>query len=106
MMLHIDEERRREEVWRSQTADVARTASDRFHQIAELLKLDGKATEAFVSTAMEATRQYQTGYMFANYEKRTGHPYPDEGHDNEESVWQANWASALEWLRTSLAGGR
>src|SRR5688572_14269641 len=99
MMLHIEEERRREELWKSQTADVIRLASDRFHQIAGLLKLDSKATEAFVTTAMEVARQYQTGYMYANYEKRTGHPYPDEGHENEEHVWEANWAASLEWLR-------
>jgi hypothetical protein len=101
-MLNAEEDRRREEVWRLQTGDVIRTASDRFHQIAQLLQLDSKATAAFVSAAMEATRQYQTGYMFANYEKRTGHPYPDEGHDNEENVWAANWVAALEWLRDAL----
>jgi hypothetical protein len=95
-MLHIEEERRRE------TTDVIRIASERFHEIAAVLKLDAKATEAFVSTAMETARQYQTGYMYANYEKRTGHPYPDEGHENEESVWAANWSASLEWLRASL----
>lgn len=97
------EERRREEVWRMQTADVIATASDRFHEIAALLALDTKATEAFVSTAMEVARQYQTGCMYANYEKRTGHPYPHEGHDSEEAMREANWRAAFDWLRASLA---
>jgi hypothetical protein len=97
----IAEERRREELWREQTADVIRTAIDRYHQIAAALELDPKAVEAFVSAAMETTRQYQTGYMYANYEKRTGHPYPDEGRENEEAVWEANWQAALEWLRST-----
>jgi hypothetical protein len=101
--LSIEEERRREQIWRDQTADVIRTANQRFLQIAAALKLDPKATEALVSAAMENTRQYQTGYMYANYEKRTGHPYPQEGHDNEELVWEANWRAALEWLERSLA---
>lgn len=99
--LSIEEERRREEIWRAQTADVIRTAADRYREVAAALKLDPKTAEAFVSAAMEATRQYQTGYMYANYEKRTGHPYPDEGRESEEMVWEANWRSALEWLRTA-----
>ena len=101
--LSIEEERRREANWRSQTADVIRTAADRFRDVAAVLKLDAKTTEAFVSAVMEATRQYQTGYMYANYEKRTGHPYPDEGRENEEAVWDANWRAALEWLRSAAA---
>lgn len=102
-LVSIEEERRREENWRAQTADVIRTATERYLQIAAALRLDAKATEAFVSAAMETTRQYQTGYMYANYEKRTGHPYPGEGHANEELVWEANWRSAFDWLRSSLA---
>jgi hypothetical protein len=98
-MLSIQEERRREELWRVQTADVIRIASDRFHQIADVLGLDATSAEAFVSSAMEVTRQYQTGTMHANYEKRTGHPYPDEGRENEEAVWEGNWVRALAWLR-------
>jgi hypothetical protein len=97
----IAEERRREENWRAQTADVIRTALDRYREVADALKLDTRTCEAFVSAAMEATRQYQTGYMYANYEKRTGHPYPDEGRENEEAVWEANWRSAIEWLRNT-----
>jgi hypothetical protein len=97
------EDRRREEVWREQIADVVTTASERFHHIAALLALDPRAAEAFVSTAMEVARQYQTGCMYANYEKRTGHPYPAEGRGNEEVVWEANWRAAYDWLRESLA---
>jgi hypothetical protein len=103
-MIQIEEDRRREENWRVQTADVIRTAVDRYHEVADALKLDTRTCEAFVSAAMEATRQYQTGYMYANYEKRTGHPYPDEGRENEEAVWEANWRSAIEWLRKTAAG--
>ena len=98
----LQEDRRREDIWRDQVAEVIRTASDRFHQIAAMLKLGPKETEAFVSTAMEVTRQYQTAYMYANYEKRTGHPYPDEGRDNEEKVWEKNWEQATDWLKTTL----
>ena len=98
----LQEERRREEVWRAQVAEVSRIANERFHEIAALIDLGPKETEAFVSTAMEVTRQYQTAYMYANYEKRTGHPYPDEGRDNEEVVWDANWERATSWLRTTL----
>ena len=99
----MTEDRRREEVWRGQIADVVNTASERFHQMAALLALTPKATEAFVSTAMEVTRQYQTGCMYANYEKRTGHPYPAEGRENEELVWEANWRASYDWLKDSLA---
>lgn len=102
-LISIEEERRREANWRSQTADVIRQATERYLQIAAALKLDAKATEALVSAAMEVTRQYQTGYMYANYEKRTGHPWPDEGRANEELVWEANWRAALDWLRTALS---
>jgi hypothetical protein len=98
-LVSIEEERRREETWRQQTAEVTRTATQRYLQIAAVLGLDAKTTEAFVSVAMETTRQYQTGCMYANYEKRTGHPYPDEGRENEEAVWDANWSAALDWLR-------
>ena len=101
-LISIEEERRREANWRAQTADVTRTATERYLQIAAVLRLEAKATEAFVSAAMEATRQYQTGCMYANYEKRTGHPWPDEGRDNQEAVWEANWRSALDWLRAAL----
>ncbi len=98
----IEEERRREEIWRAQTADVIRTATERYAQIAAALHLDARTIEAFISAAMETTRQYQTGCMYANYEKRTGHPYPDEGHDNDEAVWEANWRAALDWLQRSV----
>ena len=97
----IEEERRREETWRQQTGEVMRTATQRFLQIAAVLDLDAKTTEAFVSVAMETARQYQTGCMYANYEKRTGHPYPDEGRENEEAVWDSNWRAALDWLRNA-----
>ena len=101
--LSIEEERRREEIWRAQTSDVIRTATDRYREIAAALKLDVRTAEAFVSAAMEATRQYQTGCMYANYEKRTGHPYPDDGRETEEGVWEANWRAALEWLQTAAS---
>jgi hypothetical protein len=97
----IVEERRREERWRAQTSEVIGKAAERYHEIAAALGLDAKTTEAFVTAAMEAARQYQTGCMYANYEKRTGHPYPDEGRDNEEMVWEANWRATLEWLRNT-----
>ena len=102
VLVTIEEERRREANWRMQTAEVTRMAAERYHEIAGVLGLDPKVTEAFVSTAMEATRQYQRGYMYANYEKRTGHPYPDEGRDAEENTWDANWATSLEWLRNTM----
>ena len=51
-LISIEEERRREANWRSQTADVIRTATERYLQIAAALKLDAKATEALVSAAV------------------------------------------------------
>jgi hypothetical protein len=40
--------------------------------------------------------------MYANYEKRTGHPYPDEGHENEDKVWAQAWDMALARLQSTL----
>jgi hypothetical protein len=101
-MLSLDEERRREEVWRSRTGEVITLASDRFRDMGSVLGLDAHAAEAFVSAAMEVTRQYQTGCMYANYEKRTGHPYPDEGRENEQVVWDGNWERALKYFSEAV----
>jgi hypothetical protein len=98
----VDEDRRREEIWRTATSEVATIAAERYRQLAGMLGLSEQATNAFVSAAMEATRQYQTGYMYANYEKRTGHPYPYEGHDNEEEAWAAAWDQALSRFKSML----
>ena len=96
------EERAREEKWREATADVIAIAHDRYATMAQILKLSPTASHAFIDAAMEATRQYQTGCMYANYEKRTGHPYPDEGRDNEEDAWRAAWETQLTQLRRAL----
>ena len=101
-VLTVEEERRREQIWRESTGDVIETAHDRYVEIAKLLGLNPSAANAFVNACMEATRQYQTGYMYANYEKRTGHPYPDEGRENEEDAWRAAWEMHLGQLRRAL----
>ena len=97
-----EEERNREIAWRAATGEVIALAMQRYVELARLLNLGPQAASAFVSAAMEATRQYQTGYMFANYERRTGHPYPDEGLENEEGAWAASWQAAIARLRTVL----
>lgn len=102
-VISIEEERRREARWRDQTADVIRTTTERYLQIAAALKLDAKATEAFVSAAMEVARQYHAGSTYANYEKRTGHPWPDEGRENQDAVSEASWQAAFDWLRAALS---
>jgi hypothetical protein len=99
---HGEEQRRREALWRDATSEVIETATERYNQIAGLLGLGPAAARAFVSAAMEATRQYQTGYMYANYERRTGHPFPDEGRENEEAAWAAAWSSELAGLEAAL----
>jgi hypothetical protein len=101
-IISVEEERRREEVWRTATNEVIGIATERYHQLARLLGLGPQSAKAFVGAAMEATRQYQTGYMYANYEKRTGHPYPDEGHENEDKVWAQAWDMALARLQSTL----
>lgn len=98
----VEEERRREEVWRTATSEVITIATERYTQLAALLGLGPQSARAFVGAAMEATRQYQTGYMYANYEKRTGHPYPDEGHESEDKVWGQSWDLALGRLKATL----
>jgi hypothetical protein len=98
----LDEDHRREEIWRAATEEVTSIATERYRELAILLGLTEQAGKAFVNAAMEATRQYQTGHMYANYEKRTGHPYPYEGHDNEEEAWAAAWQLALSRLKATF----
>jgi hypothetical protein len=97
-----EDERKRETTWRAATGEVIATAMQRYVELAQLMGLGPMAAPAFVSAAMEATRQYQTGYMYANYERRTGHPYPDEGLANEEEAWAAAWRSEVSRLKTLL----
>jgi hypothetical protein len=103
----LDEERRREEAWHGATQEVVERATGRYSQLARLLGLGPRSTRAFVSAALEAARQYQTGCMYANYERRTGHPYPDEGRDNEDVIRATAWDMELSRLRATLeAEGR
>jgi cystathionine beta-lyase family protein involved in aluminum resistance len=100
------ESHKREEVWAAATGEVIAIATQRYAQLARLLGLGSHAAGIFVSAVMEATRQYQTGYMYANYERRTGYPYPDEGRENEERVWAATWTTELARLESALAAER
>jgi hypothetical protein len=97
-----EEERRREAVWRAATGEVIALATARYQELARVLGLPADASSAFVAAAMEATRQYQTSYMYANYEKRTGHPYPDEALDIEEESWAAAWQMTLKYLQQAV----
>lgn len=96
------EERRREEVWLAGTNEAAHAAMDRYSQLASMLGVPPRARRAFVSAAFEAARQYQMACMYANYERRTGHPYPHEGHAHDDLVGQSTWLSELERMRASL----
>jgi hypothetical protein len=103
----MEEERRREDVWHAATLEVIARATERYTQLARLLGLGPRGTRAFVSTALEAARHYQTGCMYANYERRTGHPYPDEGRDNEDVIRATAWDMELSRLKATLeAEGR
>jgi hypothetical protein len=111
MMQHIhpissEEQRRREETWHAATAEVIAEATERYNSVGRLLGLSPRARSAFVSTALEAARQYQTGCLLANYERRTGHPYPDEGRDNEDVVRAAAWAMEVARLQAALSADR
>jgi ribosomal protein S12 methylthiotransferase accessory factor YcaO len=104
---HFPDDRRREELWETATSEVTVRATERYAQLARLLGLGPRTTRAFVSAAMEAARQYQTGCMYANYERRTGHPYPDEGRDNEDVIRATAWDMELTRLKATLeAEGR
>lgn len=95
-----EEERRREEAWHATTAEVIAQAGERFSQIAHVLHLGPRAGRAFVSAAFEVARQYQTGCMYANYERRTGHPYPLEGRSGEDTFRDTAWSMELTRLRS------
>jgi hypothetical protein len=101
-----DEERKREATWQAATAEVIAVTADRFTQLARTLGLEGRVARAFVRTAMEAARQYQTGCKYANYERRTGHPYPDEGRENEDAARAAAWDVELSRLAAIVAAER
>jgi hypothetical protein len=100
------EQRRREETWHAATAEVIAHATERYDSMGRLLGLGPRARSAFVSTALEAARQYQTGCLYANYERRTGHPYPDEGRDNEDVVRAAAWEMEVARLQAALNAER
>jgi hypothetical protein len=96
------EERRREEVWLAGTNEAAHAAMDRYSQLAVMLGVPPRARRAFVSAALEAARQYQMACMYANYERRTGHPYPHEGHVHDDVVSESAWLGELERMRACL----
>jgi hypothetical protein len=100
------DQRRREETWHAATAEVIAEATGRYDSLGRLLGLGPHARSAFVSAALEAARQYQTGFLYANYERRTGHPYPDEGRDNEDVVRAAAWEMEVARMQAALNAER
>jgi hypothetical protein len=98
-----DETRRREEVWRAAAVDATATATLRFAQIAQVLDLPLDVVRPFTAAALEVARQYQTECMYANYERRTGHPYPQEGREEETAARSRAWELQLAQLRATLA---
>lgn len=104
--LTAEEERRREEAWHASTAEVIARAGERFGQIAHVIGLGPRASRAFVAAAFEIARQYQTGCMYANYERRTGHPYPAEGRAGDDAYGDAAWSMELTRLRSVVEAER
>jgi hypothetical protein len=103
----VEDDHRREASWEAATGEVIARATERYTQVARLLGLGARATRAFVSASLEAAREYQTGCMYANYERRTGHPYPDEGRGNEDVIRATAWDMELTRLKATLeAEGR
>jgi hypothetical protein len=96
-----DDVRRREEIWRAAVSDVAATAAARYVELATVLGLPADVARPFVSACLEAARQYQTGCMYANYERRTGHPYPDEGREHEDESRAKAWEAEVAALRSA-----
>jgi hypothetical protein len=53
---------------------------------------------------MEVARQFSAESTYANYEHRTGTPWPEEWHEFDEEERQAAWRIALERVEAVAKG--
>jgi hypothetical protein len=94
--------RTREQVWeRERSHNVSETRS-RLRQIAAHLPLGERARRAVVDAALEAARFHAMECTYANYELRTGSPYPPERRELEEAHERGDWEACLARLEESL----
>lgn len=89
---------RREVAWRDAITEAEANAVLGLRQTAELLGLHGDARLALVGAGLEIARTFAAEYTYANYEHRTGMPWPDEGRVLDGEERRAAWRMALERL--------
>lgn len=97
-----EDQRRRELAWRRASAENVAAARRRFTAIAERIGLPPDAEGAFVAAAMEVARGYAMECSYANYELRTGHAWPGEDREVEESLEERQWRGTLERLERAV----
>jgi hypothetical protein len=95
---------RREAAWKEALRDAEDRARQRLDAICQHLGLDAASTGALVHGAMEVARQFSAESTYANYEHRTGTPWPEEWREFDEEERQAAWRIALERVEAVAKG--
>lgn len=94
---------RREGAWREAIAEAEVRAARRLDRIGTVLGLDTGVRRALAAAGLEIARQFAAESTYANYEHRTGMPWPDEGRALDSQERDAAWRLALENLERQHA---
>jgi hypothetical protein len=95
--------RTQEQVWERERTHIVAETRSRLRHVAGCLPIGPAARRAVVEAAMEAARFHAMECTYANYELRTGSPYPPERRELEEEHERADWEACLARLEESLS---
>jgi hypothetical protein len=93
---------RREAAWKTAICDAEERARRRLDEVCDRLALDRSLRRPIVRAAMEVARDFAIESMYANYEHRTGTPWPGEWRELHDEEREAAWRSTLESLTEVL----
>ncbi len=91
---------RRESIWRDAIASAENKARRRLSLVATRLDMPPSITPVFVHAGLEIARQFAAESTYANYEHRTGSPWPEEWRGLDDEERESAWRLTLEQLET------